>query len=55
MRQKITYYRNYKKVCEENFLRDLENFLSVINKGAPLKKKFIKGSQTPFMNRKTQK
>ena len=32
-----------------------ENLLETIDKHAPLKKKFIKGNQTPFMNRDFQK
>ena len=32
-----------------------ENFLETIDKHAPLKKKFVRGNQAPFMNRDFQK
>ena len=32
-----------------------ENFLETVNKHAPLKNKFIRGNQAPFMNRDFQK
>ena len=32
-----------------------ENFLEAIDKHAPLKKKFVRGNQAPFMNREFQK
>ena len=32
-----------------------ENFLETIDKHAPLKKKFVRGNQAPFMNREYQK
>ena len=31
-----------------------ENFLDVVNKNTPVKKKFIRGNQAPFMNREFQ-
>ena len=38
---------NYKSVTE--------NFMEAIDKHAPLKKKFVRGNQAPFMNRVFQK
>ena len=38
-----------------NYKSITENFLEAIYKHAPLKKKFVKGNQLPFMNREFQK
>ena len=38
-----------------NYKSITDNFLEAIDKHAPLKKKFIRGNQTPFMNRDFQK
>ena len=38
-----------------NYKSITENFLETIYKHAPLKKKFIRGNQAPFMNRDFQK
>ena len=38
-----------------NYKSITENFLETIDKHAPLKKKFIGGDPTPFMNRDFQK
>ena len=38
-----------------NYKSTTENFLETIDKHAPLKKKFIRGNQAPFMNRDFQK
>ena len=32
-----------------------DNFLGIVNKHAPLKKKFVRGNDVPFMNREFQK
>ena len=38
-----------------NYKSITENFLEAIDKHAPLKKKFVRGNQAPFMNREFQK
>ena len=38
-----------------NYKSITENFLETIDKHAPLKKKFVRGNQAPFMNRDFQK
>ena len=38
-----------------NYKSITENFLEAIDKHAPLKKKFVRGNQAPFMNREIQK
>ena len=38
-----------------NYKSITENFLETIDKNAPLKKKFVRGNQAPFMNRDFQK
>ena len=38
-----------------NYKSITENFLETIDKYAPLKKKFIRGNQAPFMHRDFQK
>ena len=38
-----------------NYKPITENFLETIDKHAPLKKKFVRGNQAPFMNRDFQK
>ena len=38
-----------------NYKSITENFLEAIDKHAPLKKKFVRGNQAPFMNRDFQK
>ena len=38
-----------------NYKSITENFVKVIDKHAPLKKKFVRGNQAPFMNRVFQK
>ena len=34
-----------------NYKSITENFLETVDKHAPLKKKFVRGNQAPFMNR----
>ena len=38
-----------------NYKSITESFLEAIGKHAPLKKKFVRGNQAPFMNREFQK
>ena len=38
-----------------NYRSITENSLEAIDKRAPLKKKFVRGNQAPFMNREFQK
>ena len=39
----------------ENYQHLTENFISVVEKHAPLKKKIIRGNQAPFVNRELRK
>ena len=63
------YYRNYKNLDESNFTEHLINtnfslqcdwpwrklFCKIAEKQAPLRKKFVRGNQAPFMNIKLKK
>ena len=66
IRPKTKYYGNCKNfkgllplklfsfsTVDRNQNQDIltENLLSVVNKNTPLKRKLIRGNQTPFMNR----
>ena len=51
---KTVYYRNFKNFDENSFLNDLRetNFdLSTNNPNEPLKNRFVRGNQAPFMNK----
>ena len=39
----------------QNYNLSTNKFLGIVNKHAPLKKKFVRGSNAPFMNREFQK
>ena len=63
LKPKAIHYRNYKNFDVSLFRNDLENtinsncpnFISVVEKHAPLKKKIIRGNQAPFVNRELRK
>ena len=39
----------------QNYNLLIDKFLGIVNKHAPLKKKFVRGNKTPFMNKGFQK
>ena len=45
----------YSNCPNENYQHLTENFLLVVEKHAPLKKKIVRGSQAPFVNREFRK
>ena len=70
LKPNIIFYRSYKKFDEKSFIDHLQNknknisiscndsnvnYKSITEKHAPLKKKFIRGNQAPFMNKDFQK
>ena len=52
--EKTTFLTN-SNCPNENYQHLTENFLSVVEKHAPLKKKVVKGNQAPFVNREFRK
>ena len=52
--KKTTFLTN-SNCPNENYQRLTENFVSVVEKYAPLKKKIIRGNQIPFVNRELRK
>ena len=45
----------FKNDFNQNYNLLTDKFLGIVNKHVPLKKKFVRGSNAPFMNRKFQK
>ena len=66
---KVVYYRDYKKFSNELFRNDIlqaqtltetkeniqTNILNIFNEHAPLKKRYVRANQAPFMNKKLSK
>ena len=66
---KVVYYRDYKKFSNELFRNDLlqaqtftetkenvqTNIVNIFNEHAPLKKRYVRANQAPFMNKKLSK
>ena len=52
--EKTTFLTN-SNCPNENYQNSTENFLSVVEKHAPLKKKNVRGNQAPFVNREFRK
>ena len=50
-----TNFDFFKKEPNQNHNLMTDKFPSIVNKHAPLKKKFVRGNNTPFMNREFQK
>ena len=48
-------YRVFKSPLNGPYNLFTDKFLRIVNKHAPLKKKFVKGSNALFMNREFQK
>ena len=70
LRPKVIFYRDYKNYHNGEFRYDLteslystdisyeifeNNFIKVLNKHAPLKRKYIRGNHQPFMNKELSK
>ena len=70
LRPKVIFYRDYKNYHNGEFRYDLteslystdisyetfeNNFMNVLNKHAPLKRKYIRGNHQPFMNKELSK
>ena len=66
---KVVYYRNYKKFSNDLFRNDIfqaqaltdtkenvqTNIVNIFNKHAPLKRRYVRANQAPFMNKKLSK
>ena len=66
---KVVYYRDYKKFSNELFRNDIlqaqtltetkenvqTNIVNIFNEHAPLKKRYVRANQAPFMNKKLSK
>ena len=66
---KVVYYRDYKKLSNDLFINDIlqaqaltdtkenvqTNVVNVFNEHAPLKKRYVRANQAPFMNKKLSK
>ena len=66
---KVVYYRDYKKFSNELFRNDIfqaqiltetkenvqTNTANIFNEDAPLKKRYVRANQAPFMNKKLNK
>ena len=66
---KVVYYRNYKKFSNDLFRNDIfqaqaltdtkenvqTNIVNIFNNHAPLKKRYVRANQAPFMNKKLSK
>ena len=66
---KVVYYRDYKKFSNDLFRNDIlqaqalidtkenvqTNIVNIFNEHAPLKKRYLRANQAPFMNKKLSK
>ena len=66
---KVVYYRDYKKFSNELFRNDIlqaqtltetkenvqTNIVNIFNEHTPLKKRYVRANQAPFMNKKLNK